>query len=897
MPSIRRFSRPYWSLVVLLLSIGLAAPVVTRAQTAPPAQTVLRATLQNGMRVVIVRNPLSSAVTTEVNYLVGSNEAPAGFPGTAHAQEHMMFRGGPGLSAAQLAEVTAAMGGMFDADTQQTVTQYYFTVPAEDLNAALHVEAARMRAIGDKQSAWAKERKAIDQEVAQDVSNPEYVFYTRLLHTLFAGTPYAEDALGTRESFAHTTGAMLAQFHDHWYTPNNAILVIVGDVEPEAALAKVKALFGTIPSKRLPPRPAVHLQPVKPATLHMTTDTPYGLAVVAFRLPGSDSPDYAASQVLADVLNNQRGNLYGLVPAGKALYAGFANDAWPETGMGYVVAAYPASANGATLMNEVKGVLRHDLADGFPADLVAASKRHEVTQAEFEKNSVAGLASAWSQALAVEHRHSPEDDVRAIERVTPADVNRVARTYLDLNHSVVAILKPQPSGAPVSSKLAGHHESFAPKHVKPVALPPWAQRALARLSLPQWTLHPTLTTLPNGIKLIVQPESVSNTVSVYGHIRSNADLETPVGQEGVNEVLDQLFNYGTTSLDRRAFAKALDDIGADEGAGTDFSLHVLPAHFDRGVALLADNELHPAMPTHAFKIVQRETASDIAGRLHSADYLTERAANADLFPPHDPTQRQATPATISALTLKDVADYYHRAYRPDLTTIVVIGNITTAQAKATIAKYFGGWRAQGPRPHTTLPPAPLNHAAMTAVPDRSRVQDKVMLAETLGLNRYQPDYYALQLGNHVLGGAFYATRLYRDLRENGGLVYFVDSNFNVGRSRGIYTVSYACDPPNVGHARAIIEHDLQDMREHDVTPDELHQAKALMLREIPLSNASVSGIAEGYLARMDLKLPLDEPEREARRYLALNADQVRKAFAKWIDVKRLVQVSEGPAPH
>jgi len=208
-------------------------------------------------------------------------------------------------------------------------------------------------------------------------------------------------------------------------------------------------------------------------------------------------------------------------------------------------------------------------------------------------------------------------------------------------------------------------------------------------------------------------------------------------------------------------------------------------------------------------VVQQETSRALAGQLKTPDYLTRRALDASLFPKHDPSLRRATPSTVSALTLQDVKQDYERVFRPDLTTIVVIGNVTLPQARQSIEKYFGQWKASGAPPVTELPPVPANQPGFTIVPDKSRVQVKVLLAETLGLNRFDPDYYALELGNHVLGGGFYATRFYRDLRENAGLVYFVSSSFDVGKTRAIYAVDYACDPQNVSRARAVVVRDLK----------------------------------------------------------------------------------------
>ena len=154
----------------------------------------------------------------------------------------------------------------------------------------------------------------------------------------------------------------------------------------------------------------------------------------------------------------------------------------------------------------------------------------------------------------------------------------------------------------------------------------------------------------------------------------------------------------------------------------------------------------------------------------------------------------------------------------------------------------------------------------------------------------------MQLGNHVLGGGFYATRLYRDLRQKNGYVYNVDNALHATETRATYSVTYGCDPENVSKARRLVEEDLTAMRTTEVTPAELQQAKALLVRSITLSESSEDAVAGGFVARALIGLPLDEPVRAAERYYVLSAKQVREAFEKWIRPDALVQVVRGPAP-
>jgi zinc protease len=872
----------------------LGAPAAT---TGPPIVTdVVRATLDNGLRVIVVRDPLAPVATEVVNYLVGGQDTPPGFPGMAHAEEHMTAgRSTKDLSEDQIATMTALLGGDDDADTQQSITQYYTSTPARYLDVALRIEASRMRGALNAQAEWAQERGAIEQEVSRDFSDAFYRYYDKAVGAMFAGTPYAHTPLGTRASFDRTTGAMLASFNKTWYAPNNAILVIAGDVDPAATVAQVRSIFGSIPRRAVPAHRPVDLGAVKGRTITDESDFPVPLVLLGYRMPGYDSPDYAAAEIALDVLGSQRADLYALQAEGKVLGIGVDYEPYPHAGLAYVYVATPPNGDTASALALASNTVANYQQNGVPLDLVEAAKRREVAQALYLRNSISGLAMDWSQVVAVQGLASPDDVVARFQKVTSDDVNRVLRTYLVRDRAIVGILTPKPGAVPSGGGSLSIHDVFAPSSAKAVKLPGWAAALASVPPVPKSNVVPSDERLPNGIRLIVQPEAVSPTVSVRGEVRNNSDLQTASGQEGVADVLGALFSYGTQSYDRLAFQKELDDIAADVTAGTAFSLQVPVQGFDRGVELLADNELHPALPPQAFSIVRQQTAQTLLGEMKSPDYLAARAMERALLPKGDPDLREATPQTVSALNLADVKAYETSVIRPDMLTIVVAGDVTHDQARAVVEKWFGDWTASGPAPQTNMDPVPLNRAAYHRVTATGRTQTSVSLREEIGLRRGDPDFYAVQLGNTILGGAFYATRFSRDLRQKNGLVYDVGASLTASKYRTNYGVSFGSDPQNVARARTIVVRDLHDLARTPPSPDELRQAKTQLMRDLDLSESSVDSIAGGLAARAVADLPLDEPTQRAHAILGLSGERVRAAFAKWIDPSRFVEVDVGPA--
>ncbi|MFK2873323.1 M16 family metallopeptidase [Dyella lipolytica] len=897
-------SRPLRTLAwSVMLGMGLLAAGVPARADAPSAVVaatdgkVLRATLDNGLRVVIVRETLSPMVTTQITYLAGGYQTPDGFPGTAHALEHMMFRDSQGMTGSQLNEMTGKMGADNNAFTTNDATQYYFVAPSNYLDILLHIESTRMEGALLTQKDWDRERGAIEQEVSRDISDPSFLAFQKAERVLYAGTGYAEDPLGTRPSFDKTTSEHLQSFYKDWYAPNNALLVIVGDVDPQQTLTKVRQLFGAIPKRTLPASVPVQLQAVKSQTIAATTPQGTGSVQFLYRMPGMMDKDNAAAQVLLDVLNNARSSLSGLAVQGKVLSADAQLQPFSRGGIGMIEVGFPKGGDATKAQADLEGVIADLLKNGAPADLVEASKRSEIAQAEFNKNSAVTLASAWSQAIAWMGLSSPEEAEEQIRNVTVDDVDRVAREYLKPDARVTVVLTSDNNGQrPPDSAGFGGSESFAGNDKLNAPLPSWAAEKLSKLEMPRWTLAPVQMTLNNGIHLIVQPENISKTVTVLGHIDNNPKLHEPAGQEGAARLLDTLFDYGSTTLDRDAFHKALDDISANENGGTDFGVAALSNQFDRAMQLLADNELHPALPQQGFTVQQDTLARSLAGEMQSPQYKMRKALMAGLLPAGDPDLRLATPDTIHALTLQNLKDYYAKTYRPDLTTIVVVGDIAPDVAKATVERYFGAWKAEGPKPDVISKPVAVNPAGYTVVENSYASQDQVLMGQMLDLNMHNPDRYALQLGNNVLGGNGFASRLMTDIRVKHGYAYGAGSGIRFDRSRSIFFVQYGSDPDKVGPVDGLVRQNLIDMQNTPIKEDELTNARQYEIRSIPVGVASINNIARSLLTWAWHDEPLDQPMVAAKHYLALTPAQVQAAFKKYLKPGNLTQVVQGPAP-
>lgn len=878
-----------------------AAPRATsRAVVTAPANAVVKATLSNGLRVVIVRNALAPVISTDLTYLVGSRDDPADVPGMAHAQEHMMFRGTKNLTTSELGTIATALGGNFNAETSDTLTQFEFTVPASELDAILRIESDRMRDVLDAQAQWANERGAIEQEVLRDASSPGGDFFRDAQAFAFAGTPYAHQGVGTRAAFERLTGPRLKAFYERWYAPNNAVFVIAGDVDAARVLAQVRAYFETIPKRGVPAHAVAHLEPLVQQVIRRPTTLTYPLAALGFRLPGVTSPDFLASFLLQQVLGSQRGPLRALVDTGDALDAQWISMPYvPEGQLGLATAALAPGANPVAMTKRLEAIVREYAEHGVPQELFETTKRQSIAGQELSRNSIASLATDWATTIALDNEPSIAREQELLAGVTLAEVNAAAKRYLDPRHAVVGALTPSANAsqsAPPAPALKGPEKPLEAQATV-TKLPAWANALLEHIAARPAETAPVRTKLSNGMTLIIRPATISDSVIAYGAVRTNPALQEPPGKEGVSNVLEAMFAFGTQTRAQDAFRRAQDEIDATVGAGAAFGLETTSRSFERAVALLAENELRPRFDRATFEAARRRARAELETVLNGTGADAQRQASAKLLPAGDPGLREPTSATLRALSLDDVRAYYAKTFRPDLTTIVLVGNVVPDAARAVVEGEFGAWSAAGDPPQLELPTVSLNPPGEVRLHVPSLGQDSVSLQELVNVDRSSPQYYPLQLGNAILGGGSLGaeqSRLFRDLRQNAGLVYSIDSQFSAQKTRAQFSVEFASSPGNRDRIAALIDAEILKIQSEPVGDFELSLAKAAIARRSIVAGASIAAIGQSLLNDATNGFPLDQERLDTEAIVAATAPSVRDAFAAYIRPKDFVRIVIGP---
>ncbi|MBV8148893.1 MAG: insulinase family protein, partial [Candidatus Eremiobacteraeota bacterium] len=358
----------------------------------PGDNGIFATTLRNGLKVVVVEDRAAPVVQTAMWYGFGSLDETPGKTGLAHALEHMLFRGTPEISAGGLDDIVARLGAQMNGETTYDYTQFYFVMPADKLDVTLFTEADRMQHASLKAADWAIERNAVLNEIDGDASSPFFNLLALVRGAAFAHQAAGRTPLGERSDVAGANVEDIARYYREWYAPNNATLVVAGDVDHAVVWQKAQHYFGGIPSRSVPHASTTDPVPSYGNTVEAQFPFPFEVLDLAYAIPGDTEPGEPAISTIATILENERSPFYrALVQSNVALTIEANADTQLRGGLLNVFIVLNPGHRADEAQTIFEATLRQVLAGGYDPDLVTAAKRLTIAERVYSADSVDGI--------------------------------------------------------------------------------------------------------------------------------------------------------------------------------------------------------------------------------------------------------------------------------------------------------------------------------------------------------------------------------------------------------------------------------------------------------------------------------------------------------------------------
>lgn len=409
----------------------------------------------NGLQVLLKTDPSAPVVTYNTTYHVGSRNEATGTTGATHLLEHLMFKGSEhyndpaGNSIKQYLE---RVGARFNATTSYDRTNYFATLAPRALAGYIAIEADRMRHLWLHESDRQTEMTVVRNEFERGENNPVQALQKEVFAAAYQALPYHHPVIGWRSDIEHVPIQRLRAFYDTYYWPNNATVVIVGDVDRDRALGLVRAAYGAIPRSPQPIPPMYTEEPPQTGPRHVVVKRPgqLGAVMIAYKVPPARDPDSAPLEVLDYILGQGRtSRLYrALVETGLALDVGAYDTDSHDPGLNVVTAMLAPGAAPEAVEKAILATVDTVQREGITADELATAERKFRVQLVEGRDGSAAVASELNEWIAAGDWTLYATFRERVKAVTAADVQRVARQYLDVDQSTTGWFVPQAGGRP-----------------------------------------------------------------------------------------------------------------------------------------------------------------------------------------------------------------------------------------------------------------------------------------------------------------------------------------------------------------------------------------------------------------------------------------------------------------
>lgn len=877
-------------------------------------------TLDNGMRVITLSDHSTPIAAVQVWYHVGSKDEKPDRRGFAHMFEHMMFRGTQNIGPKAHFEYIRRVGGDANAYTSFDNTTYIQEVPSNQVEMVLWLEAERMAFLKINEGYFDTERNVVAEEYRLGREQPYGTAPDKILAQIFKKHPYAWTPIGDMDELAAASADELQEFWNTYYVPNNAALVVVGDVEHDEILKMAKSYFGWIPRYDEPPRVTVK-EPVQTEPLKIKIkerNGPVPIVALGYRTVPTGHDDEIELDMLGRILGGGESS---------RLYRDLVDER--ELAIIALSAAFSLEDDGVFAAGAVLSPFGDE-----PDEVLAAMREHidrilkdGVTEAELTKAKNGMLRDAVTSQLTVASKAQLigdaaviKDDLPSVNRrfkeidaVTVADLHEVAKRHLLPEREIEIRIEPNlvgfivdqfkggkkgkkkddEGGGPeeISGEGSGKPGLVRPEHLgpAPTVAPPVA---------PKVAIDYADRELPNGLRVVAIENHEVPFVTFTLGTRFGAFAD-PEAMPGAASVAASMLTRGTEGYDYETLTDELDtyavsvggSMGLDSGRVT---ASAVTPQAGRAMKLLAEVAQRPTFPKDELPKVIKQTRTGLTITERSPQFLAERELRRRMFPGH-PYARTAEPRArdLDAITVEGLRSWWGTYVRPDTTVLYVAGDLAPDEAFALAEEHFGGWKAEGAAPTVEVPPPPKPSKTKIYLVDRGGDQAQIRVGH-VGITRAHEDWFTARVLSDVFGGGFNA-RLNDTIRVKKGLTYGARGGFSTSRFAGRFEVSTFSKNATVGETVEAILEEIERLQKEPPSETEERFSKSYLLgrfagrRETPqdlvgdLWGLEVEGLSDDYYQQY-----LDAVAK-------VDSKGMNEAARRLVDDDSLVIVVVGPA--
>jgi zinc protease len=887
-----------------LVALALSTTALSPMAFAAPAETAISVppivykerVLANGMKVFTARDTTTPNVSVQVWYGVGSKDDPNGRSGFAHLFEHLMFKSTRNMPSETLDRLTEDVGGFNNASTWDDFTNYYEVVPANHLERLLWAEADRLSTLVIDEPTFVSERNVVKEELRQGVLANPYgrLFSLYITQQSFTDHPYKRPGIGSIEELDAATVDDVRAFHATYYRPDNAALIVAGNFDEAQLSALIDKYFAPL---KTPSTPLPKVTVVEPARAGPKTVNTYGPNVplpavaISWQAPPAAAKDSAALTVLDAILSGGKSSrlydslVYDQKIAQQIFSSGNGNLQPGIFYVGAIMAGGKTAQQGETALRAQVARLR----DAPPtAAELAEAKTGLLADAVRKREEIDGRAFAIGYALLTEGDAARANtDLADLQKVSAADVQRVAKTYLADDRRTVIRYLPEterPAGekdvTPVAPKVASVKFDGAV-----ITLAPEAERqkppAIAA-PIPAALPSPVEKTLANGLRVIVAKSSDLPLITADLTVRGGASSD-PTGLAGTSSLTADLLTEGTKTRGAVDIARQTEALGANLSAGSGWessslTLSVIADKAPAAMTIMADVAQNPTFKADELDRVRAETLDSLSVSFQRPGGLTGFATPTILYAGSAYGHvAGGTPGSLPKIKREDLVKTHAAAWRPDNAILVLTGNLTPEAGFALAEKAFGGWAKPAGAP-PAKPAAPTGYAPRDLIIDLPGTgQASVALAKP-AITRADPRYYSGLVANTVLGVGF-SSRLNQEIRIKRGLSYGAGSSLTPQGQFGGFAARVQTKNESAGEVVGLIRSELTRLAAEPATASELTARKSVLVGGFGRDLGTSEGLADilGNLAVYGV--PLDEIKVYASKVEAVGAADVQ-AFAK-----------------